>query len=286
MHAQVNGTRLWFDVDGPSVVPDGRDMRGRPTVILLHGGPGSFDHSYLKPDFGRLAKVAQVVYLDIRDHGRSDRGDPRRWTFEAAADDIPAFCDVVGIQKPIVYGHSFGGFVAMLYGARHPDHPGGLILDGTAGRFDPKAMVERFRKLGGDAIARIMERVYVANEPVTAEEWAPCWKLFGRHVPEGDERARTVLNAELNKLGLEMMGRWNALDQLRRIECPTLVCVGEVDPGTPVASAREILGAMEPGVGRLAIIQGAGHFAWRDEPERYWPVLEEFVTTTHPPPSA
>ena len=92
MHVDANGIRLWFDVEGPVLVPDGATMRERPTIILLHGGPGSFDHSYLKPDFGRLAKVAQVIYLDLRDHGRSERGDPHAWRFETCADDILAFC--------------------------------------------------------------------------------------------------------------------------------------------------------------------------------------------------
>ena len=46
-------------------------MCDRPAVVLLHGGPGSFDHSYFKPDFKPLDKEAQVVYLDLRDHGRS-----------------------------------------------------------------------------------------------------------------------------------------------------------------------------------------------------------------------
>jgi hypothetical protein len=39
MNIDVNGSRLWFDVDGPSLVPDGVRMRGRPTVILVHGEP-------------------------------------------------------------------------------------------------------------------------------------------------------------------------------------------------------------------------------------------------------
>ena len=45
MYVAVNGTRLWFDVDGPGLVPDGPLMRSRPTVVLVHGGPGSWDHS-------------------------------------------------------------------------------------------------------------------------------------------------------------------------------------------------------------------------------------------------
>jgi pimeloyl-ACP methyl ester carboxylesterase len=55
MHVHVNDTRLWFDVESPAVVPDGREMRDRPTVVLLHGGPGSYDHSYFT-DQGRLAR--------------------------------------------------------------------------------------------------------------------------------------------------------------------------------------------------------------------------------------
>ena len=78
MQVEVGGTRLWFDVDGPALVPDGSAMRQRPTVVLVHGGPGGWDHSYYKPDFAPLTEQAQVVYLDLRGHGRSERGDPGR----------------------------------------------------------------------------------------------------------------------------------------------------------------------------------------------------------------
>ena len=132
MQVEVNGTRLWFDVDGPALVPDGPAMRERPTVVLLHGGPGSFDHSYFKPDFARLAEAAQVVYLDLRGHGRSEWGDPADWSFEMCADDVRAFCDALGIARPVVYGHSLGGFVAMVYAARHPGHAGALVLQSTS----------------------------------------------------------------------------------------------------------------------------------------------------------
>ena len=136
MQVDVNGTRLWFDVDGPSLVPDGPIMATRPTVILLHGGPGTYDHSYFKPDFAPLTRLAQVVYLDLRDHGRSARPDPANWTFEVCADDVRAFCDALAIDRPIVYGHSMGGCVAMLYGVRHPGHAGALVLQSTMARFD------------------------------------------------------------------------------------------------------------------------------------------------------
>jgi pimeloyl-ACP methyl ester carboxylesterase len=42
---EANGRRLCFDVEGAALVPDGPALCQRPTVVLLHGGPGSFDHS-------------------------------------------------------------------------------------------------------------------------------------------------------------------------------------------------------------------------------------------------
>jgi pimeloyl-ACP methyl ester carboxylesterase len=49
-----------------------------------------------------------------------------------------------------------------------------------------------------------------------------------------------VVNGDLNAAGLELMRGLDVLDQLGRVECPSLVCVGELDPVTPVAAAREI----------------------------------------------
>jgi proline iminopeptidase len=278
MRVDANGIGLWFDVDGPVLVPDGGEMRERPTVVLLHGGPGSFDHSYFKPDFARLAASAQVVYLDLAGHGRSDWGDPRDWTFELAADAVRDFCGAVGIARPIVLGHSLGGFVALVYAIRHPEHPAGLVLQSTFARFDLERIVADFRRVGGDDIAAVAERAYGGSSPVTREEWGPCWQLFGLWVPGDDERARTVAHDELNEPGLERMRSFDVLDDLGRIECPTLVCVGDLDPITPVSAASEIARAMTPGRARLEVFAGAGHFTWRDAPDRYWPLLTEFVT--------
>jgi proline iminopeptidase len=79
MHVLVNGVRLFFDVEGASLVPDGGAMREKPTLVLLHGGPG-FDHSIYKPRFSALADIAQVVFLDHRGNGRSDPGPREAWT--------------------------------------------------------------------------------------------------------------------------------------------------------------------------------------------------------------
>ena len=280
MDVEVAGTRLWFDVDGSALVPDGDVMRERPVVLLLHGGPGSFDHSYLKPDFERLAQTAQVVYLDLPGHGRSEWGDAAEWTFESCADAVRGFCDALGLARPVVFGHSFGGFVAMVFGARHPGRAGALVLQSTMARVDLDRIVEEFRRVGGDEVAETAGRAYGGGDPVTPEEWARCWVLFGRWVPGGTERARTIVNAEVNTRGLELMRTFDVVAELGRIDCPTLVCVGELDPITPVAAAREIAEALPEGLAQLEIVEGAGHFTWRDAPDRYWPLLTRFVTTT------
>ena len=278
MQVDVNGQRLWFDVEGLALVPDGPEMRERPTVVLLHGGPGVFDHSYFKPDLARLADVAQVVYLDLPGHGRSEWGDPASWSFETCADGVREFCDTLGIARPVVYGHSLGGCVAMVYAIRHPGHPGALVLQSTFARFDLARTVEEFRRAGGDEVAGVIERAYGDDSAsVTPEEWAPCWRLFGPWVVGEREESRTVENEDLNAPGLELLRRFDVLDQLAGIECPTLVCAGELDPIAPVAAAREIADALPEGIAQLAVLEQAGHFTWKDAPDRYWPVVTEFV---------
>jgi proline iminopeptidase len=277
MRVEAKGTRLWFDVDGAALLPEGVEMRERPTVVLLHGGPGSFDHSYFKPDFARLAEFAQVVYLDLLGHGRSDRGDPAAWTFDLAADAVRDFCDALDIGRPIVLGHSLGAFVAMAYAARHPSHPRALVLNGAFARFDVDRLAEEFRRAGGDEVAAIAVGTYSGERPATPEEWARVWSVFGRWVPGDVERGRTIANPELNAHAGALIRGFDVLDDLARIACPTLVIVGELDPITPVSAAREIVDAITPGRARLEIVEGAGHFTWRDAPDAYWPLLTGFV---------
>ena len=112
MHITIApGVRLFVDIEGPSHVPDGPHLREKPTLILLHGGPG-YDHSSFKPLFSALADVAQIVYVDHRGHGRSDRRPAAEWTLDTFADDVVKLCEALGVVRPIVLGQSFGGFVA------------------------------------------------------------------------------------------------------------------------------------------------------------------------------
>lgn len=278
MHIDANGTRLWFDVDGPVLVPDGTKMRKRPTVVLVHGGPGVYDHSYFKPDFARLAHHAQVVYLDLRDHGRSAWGEAVSWSFEACADDVRVFCDTVGITKPIVLGHSMGCPIVLLYAARHAGHAAGLIVVSAFARWDMPRMVEAFRRVAGDEVAEIAGRSY-AGEEVPDEEWARVLAAFGPHRPEKERQAHTPKNLELNEYGMDVVRRTDIIGQIGRVDSPTLVAVGELDPVTPVAAAEEIVAALPEGIAQLEVIEGGGHFTWLDAPDQFWSMMAEFIAT-------
>src|SRR6516162_668156 len=174
MRVLVNGVRLFFDVEGARLVPDGRHMREKPTLLLLHGGPG-LDHSLYKPALSTLADVAQVVFLDHRGNGRSDPGPNESWTLAQWADDVRAFCDALEITRPIVYGASFGGMVALAYATRHPDHPAKLVLVSTEakGGSHRERRVALFERLGGPEVGALARRRFLerADDAATLDAW-------------------------------------------------------------------------------------------------------------------
>jgi pimeloyl-ACP methyl ester carboxylesterase len=126
MMVPVNGVRLFVEILGTKLVADGPRMIERPTIVALHGG--SSDHAHMRDMVGPLADIAQVVLYDHRGCGRSEHGDRSLWTMDQWGDDVRGLCDVLGVERPIVLGVSFGGFVAQAYATRHTDHPAKLAF--------------------------------------------------------------------------------------------------------------------------------------------------------------
>lgn len=275
MEVDANGTRLWYEIDG--------DPSAHRTVILVHGGPGGYDHSYFKPDFARLTEHARVVYLDLRGHGRSEWGNAEDWSLELCAEDVHAFCDAVGIERPVLFGHSMGAPIVLLYGIRHPGRAHALALLGGFARFDVPRLVEGFRRVAGDEVAAIAERSY-RGEAVPNEEWSRVIAAFGPNRPTREQYARMPRNAELNEHGMEVMRHVDFVGDLGRVETPTLVAVGELDPVTPIEASEEIVAAVPNA--RLEVIEGAGHFSWLDAPDRFWPLLLNLLDDSSATPVA
>lgn len=282
MHVQVNGIPLFFDVEGLGFVPDGPAMRQRPTLILLHGGPG-FDHASFKPYFSELTDVAQVIYLDHRGQGRSGGNDPAQWTLAQWADDVKAFCDVLGIERPFVLGNSFGGMVAQAYLQRHPDHAAGVVLSSTAARMNMDWILDGFEARGGPEIRALAgafwSDVTVEAMPAFMERCMPYYtaKQPADGIPG---RSRSIVRPEVlehfSGRGGEMwqMDFRASLGQARR---PVLVLAGGLDPITPVPAADEIVAHLPAELTRYARFDQCGHGVFRDDTEGCLRVLREFI---------
>jgi pimeloyl-ACP methyl ester carboxylesterase len=277
MQVEVNGAPLWFDVVGPSLVAEGPQLRTRPTLVAIHGGPAGYDHSYLRPHLDRLADHAQVLYVDLPGHGRSHRGDAATWSLERCADDLVALCDQLGIVQPLWFGHSMGGYVALLAALRHPGQAGGLLLQATAARHDVSRIVAGFRTRFGDDLAGIAARIF-GGGTTTAEENRRVLDGFGPNRPDDDTYARVIPNPDL-QAATARLACFDVLAELHRIEVPALITVGTLDPVTPATAAREIADGLSAAPCHLEVLDDAGHFPWLDDPDRYWPPIERFITT-------
>ena len=280
MRVQVGDGRLFFDVEGASLVPDGPRMRERPTLLMLHGGPGA-DHSVFKPDFSPIADIAQVIYLDHRSAGRSDRTGRERWTLDRWGDDVRAFCEALEIERPIVMGTSFGGMVAMAYATRHPEHPSKLILCSTAARVDLARVYAAFERRGGREAAEAALRFFGDPSAQNGPDFLRlCMPLYS-YLPDPqlmEMFARMVGNAELNEHYLRVIETsFNLLPDLHRIMCPTLVLAGEEDPVTPPADSLDIAAALPHGLARLVRFAKAGHGIVTDDRARFMGMLREFI---------
>lgn len=280
MHVKVNGVRIYFDVENSGLVPDGAHMREKPTLLLLHGGPG-FDHTIFKPDWRALTDIAQVVYIDHRGNGRSDDGDPSTWNLDQWGDDVKAFCDALGINKPIVSGTSFGGFVAQSYATRHPDHPAKLVLISTAAKFELEPIFDAFERVGGKEIRQIAEERWLRPTPQSRAVYVQrCFPFYRTRANEQSFVARAIskdaVAMHFSGPGNEA-GRLDFRAALGRVRCPTLVMAGEQDPITPVAFSEVIAGALPPSLVRFERFDDAGHGVVGDQPEKAFGVLRDFI---------
>ena len=284
MRVLVNGVRLFFDVEGASLVPDGSSMREKPTVVLLHGGPG-LDHSIYKPAFSSLADIAQVIFLDHRGNGRSEPGPQETWTLAQWGDDVRAFCDVLGIAHPIVYGASFGGTVALAYATRHPAHPAKLILVSTEAASDtyPERRVALFERFGGPQVGALARRRFLdgQTDAATLEAWIRlAFPLYTRTPRDPAVVQRAVRHPEVTRWFTRPGGEghtFNLFPALSQLRSPTLVLGGEEDPMTPIECQADIAAALPAQLVRFERFPECGHAVLPDAPERAMAVIRDFI---------
>jgi pimeloyl-ACP methyl ester carboxylesterase len=286
MHVLVNGVRLFFDVEGAKLVPDGPAMREKPTLLLLHGGPG-FDHSIYKPAYSALADMAQIVYLDHRGNGRSEDGPRESWNLAQWGDDVRAFCDALGIVNPIVLGASFGGMVALAYATRHPGHPAKLILISTeaAGGTYREQRVALFERSGGPEVGALARRRFLEvqghADQASLDDWRRlAFPLYTRMPRDPDMARRAVSRSEVQQWFAKPGGESGTFDMfpdLGRIQCPTLVMGGEDDPIHPIESQADIAAALPAHLVQFERFANCRHAVIPDAPARAMAVIRDFI---------
>lgn len=276
------GIRLFVDVGGFSLVPDGPQMKERPVILLVHGGPG-FDHTIQKMFAPRLAAFAQVICFDQRGHGRSDRGTPETWNLTQWADDIVALCKTLGIEKPVVMGSSFGGIVAQAYAIRHPQHPKKLILNATTPRFSLDRIAQKFAELGGErarAIAKALWRD--PGDPALLEPYTKiCMPLYNRtrrdpSATSGWSISTPDVLTHFYSLGGEGH-RFDFRSRLKDIACPTLVISGGQDPICPIQDSLDLVAGLPPELVTHRNFPDCGHGVSWDEPDAFIELVREFT---------
>ncbi len=262
MRISLGDVSLWFDVSGPSVIPQGDTTVERPVLVAVHGGPG-LDHMTVKSALEPLAGDFQVLYFDLRGHGRSDRSSAGSWNMRTWADDLRRLCDALGLRKPVILGSSFGGDVALTYAAMFPDHPGGIVLaNTTCGHWGGPHVIEAFGRVGGPEAAALIERIYAGDtEDLQAEFNRICYPLYSATQGWAEESrqflARIIRNpdvaAHYSRHEVSSFDPWSLAGAVR---CPVLVVAGEDDPVCPLPVVEELASRLPAGATRLVRLPG------------------------------
>ena len=269
MRTTVNHIELYFDVEGPELAISGDELRRRPTMVVLHGGPG-FDQGYLRPGLQALADDAQLVFVDLRGQGRSRAARVESCTLEQMADDVAALCIALGIARPLVFGHSAGGFVALQLALRHPGLAGALILCHTSATIasvpdpGPPGPAERGGPAAGAAAARLFAGDF---SPDILDAFGrlvlPLYAAPGHEDVPARLMALTAINADVAAYFFRRLApNYDVRAQLPCIDVPTLVVVGRHDWVCTPAAGRALADAI-PGA-RLVELPDAGHFGFSE----------------------
>ena len=250
-YVELDGLRLYYERTGS----------GSPELLFVHGW--CCDRTAFQPQFDYFGQTHAVTALDLRGCGQSDCPDGG-YAIVDFADDLARFCAEVGIEKPVVVGHSLGGMIAVELAARHPSVPGALVLV-DPGPIDPlPASVKMYAALA-DALegpaGEDARRLYVQDMGARDEKLARWIEELMCAVPLSI--AAAVIRG---------VGRWNGLGAFA-------LCT------LPILHLRSFLGANPDGVRLLelkpdlevGITVGAGHFHQLEVPEQVNAMIERFL---------
>jgi 3-oxoadipate enol-lactonase len=241
MKVKANGIQVNYTVEGEG-----------PWVVMSHSLACNL--SMWDEQAAVLSKRYKVLRYDLRGHGGTDApaGD---YTFDMLAYDAHALLEALGIDACHWVGLSIGGMIGQAFALKFPGVFKTLVLADTTSRNPPEAKpvwearVKTAREKGMDAVVeptlqRWLTEPYRKSHPETAARLA----AMIRSTPVAGYAGCCAAIPTLN-----------FTDQLKTIKVPTLVIVGEQDPGAPPEVARVI--HREIARSELVIIPSAAHIA-------------------------
>ena len=247
MKVVVDGLSIYYEAQG----------KGQP-VVLLHGW--GVDSSNLRAVSSLLKNSAGVrVYsIDLPGFGYSDP-PPQDWDVQDYVHLLEAFLGCLELEKVSLFGHSFGGRIAIKFTAQHPGRVEKLVLVDSAG-IKPKRKASYYYKVG---LAKLLKRLRKTFPAMKNSRLLP-------QLGSTDYQKAGALRGTLVKVVNEDLRQ-----ELSAIRCPTLLIWGEKDAETPLADAQ-IMQELIAGA-QLEVIRGAGHFPFQDNFAAFENILPAFL---------
>lgn len=228
------------------------------------------------PWIQRLSRRFMFVRYDQRGCGLSDR-DAEAGTLDQCVADLEAAVDAAGLDRFALLGLSGGSTPAIRYAARHPDKVSRLVLTGGMVRGRLRRATSPGTLAGVEAFARVLEEGWGRENPAFRQV------LTSLLYPAADaeqfhsfnELQRNACSPRTAAQLLRRISEFDALDDLPRIRCPTLVMHSPYD-ANPIEEAR-LCAAMIPGASFEAF-DSPNHLPLPNEPayETMWSHIEEF----------
>jgi 3-oxoadipate enol-lactonase len=264
MIIRANGINMHYELEGPE---------SAPVVTLSHSL--ATDLSMWDPQAAVLRSEYQVLRYDTRGHGTTDVPEGP-YTLEQLAEDVKALLQALGIRKTHFMGISMGGMIAQVLALKYPGVLRRIILCDTSSRIPEEALpiweerIEVAQKQGMDSLVEAtMERWFTAS--------------FRRKPLPALDKIRDMIRATPLKgyMGCSraIMGL-NLTERLSGIAHPTLIVVGEEDPGTPVSASQAIHKQIKGS--ELVILKSAAHLSNIEQQEAFNAAVMDFLKKGDP----
>jgi proline iminopeptidase len=264
---------------------------GKVPVLTLHGGPG-FPHFYLEcfEDFLPPERI-RFWYYDQLGCGFSDRpDDPSLWTLDRFREEVEQVRAALELERFVLYGHSWGGLLAMEYALAHPDRLSGLVVSNmTASMPSYAAYVTRLRDALPPQVSDTM-KPFEERGDYEAPEYQELLRtqLYAMYLcrldpwPEPGVRSFANMNPQVYETmqgpsEFTVTGNlrgWDRWGDLHRIEIPTLLLVGRYD--TMSVEDIERMGRSIPD-SRVVICENGSHLSMYDDQRAYFDALVPFL---------